>query len=184
MVHDLRKGIPFESESVDVVYHSHLLEHLDRDVAERFLIEAKRVLKPGGIQRIVVPDFEKLARGYIAHLARCAEEPNEHARHEIYIAAMIEQSVRRESRGPSEQSPLRRRIENVLLGDARRRGETHQWMYDRISLGTLLVRLGFRDPRVHQYHSSGVAGWNRYGLDVDEQGRQYKLESLYLEVER
>src|SRR5579862_7444640 len=28
LVHDLRKGIPFEGNSVDAVYHSHFLEHL------------------------------------------------------------------------------------------------------------------------------------------------------------
>lgn len=58
IVHNLAKGIPFPDGSVDVVYHSHLLEHLDRDVAERFLREVQRVLRLGGIQRIVVPDLE------------------------------------------------------------------------------------------------------------------------------
>src|SRR5688500_11576742 len=51
-VHDFRKGIPFESGSVDAVYHSHMLEHFDRDIAKNFLLEVKRVLKVGGIHRI------------------------------------------------------------------------------------------------------------------------------------
>lgn len=48
LVRDLSKGIPFDADSVDVVYHSHMLEHLERDVAESFLREAHRVLKRGG----------------------------------------------------------------------------------------------------------------------------------------
>jgi hypothetical protein len=36
-VHDLSKGIPFQDSSIDAVYHCHLLEYLDRDVAVRFL---------------------------------------------------------------------------------------------------------------------------------------------------
>ena len=32
IVHDLRKGIPAPDDSVDVVYHSHVLEHIDREV--------------------------------------------------------------------------------------------------------------------------------------------------------
>ncbi|MEO1054473.1 MAG: methyltransferase domain-containing protein, partial [Bacteroidota bacterium] len=68
MVHNLSKGIPFDSNSVDMVYHSHLFEHLDRDIAEGFLNEVKRVLKPGGIHRIVVPDMEYLCKAYLTHL--------------------------------------------------------------------------------------------------------------------
>lgn len=30
LVHDLSRGIPFPDASVDVVYHSHMLEHLGR----------------------------------------------------------------------------------------------------------------------------------------------------------
>ena len=62
LVHDLSTGIPFDDDTVDVVYHSHVLEHLDRDVARKFLLEVKRVLRPGGIHRIVVPDFEYICR--------------------------------------------------------------------------------------------------------------------------
>src|SRR4051812_31663369 len=38
MAHDLKKGIPFAANSVDGVYHSHLLEHIDRPIASVFLI--------------------------------------------------------------------------------------------------------------------------------------------------
>ena len=48
IVWDLRRGIPFESETFDIVYHSHFLEHIDSDKALRFLGECYRVLKPGG----------------------------------------------------------------------------------------------------------------------------------------
>jgi SAM-dependent methyltransferase len=59
LVHDLARGIPFPDQSIDAVYHSHTLEHLDRATAKRFLSEVLRVLKPGGIHRIVVPDLER-----------------------------------------------------------------------------------------------------------------------------
>src|SRR5688572_15157705 len=50
--HDLRKGIPFEDGSVDAVYHSHMLEHIDRVAVPGFLGEVRRVLRPGGVHRI------------------------------------------------------------------------------------------------------------------------------------
>lgn len=147
-VHNLAKGIPFETNSVDVVYHSHLLEHLDRDIAEEFLLEARRVLKPGGIHRIVVPDFEKACREYISHVELCNLKSEEREKHEVYIAALLEQSVRKEAYWTRKQKPIRRFFENLILGDARKRGETHQWMYDQISLKALLTTLGYREVYV------------------------------------
>ena len=63
--HDLRKGISFPDGKFDVVYHSHLLEHFPRAQALPFLRECYRVLKPGGIIRVAVPDLERIARVYL-----------------------------------------------------------------------------------------------------------------------
>jgi SAM-dependent methyltransferase len=182
LVHDLAKGIPFNSDSVDVVYHSHLLEHLDRKVAESFLFEVKRILKPGGIHRIVAPDFEKACMAYIAHISICETDPSESGKHDAYIANLLEQSVRREAFGTSRQNSLRRIIENLILGDARRRGETHQWMYDRINLKAKLINIGYEEVHVQDYNTSLIPNWTEYGLDVDQEGNQYKRESLYIEA--
>ena len=188
LIHNLANGIPFESASVDMVYNSHMLEHLDRPVAERFLAEARRVLKPGGIHRIVVPDFEKMCRTYIAHVEYCDANPcrpsDRGDPHDSYIAPIIEQSVRREASGMSRQPWMRRLIEGLLVGDARRRGETHQWMYDRISLKEKLVCAGYEEVRLQDYQSSLLRNWADYGLDVDENGREYKPGSLYMEALR
>lgn len=182
MVHDVTRGMPFSSDSIDVVYHSHMLEHLDRDVAERFLIEVKRVLRPGGTHRIVVPDFEQACRAYLAHVSTCETSPDESSDHDSYIARLLEQSVRIEAHGTSQQRSLRRLVENLVLGDARRRGETHQWMYDRISLSEKLTSTGHREVLVQDYNSSRIPNWNEYALDLDEEGNQYKPGSLYVEA--
>lgn len=181
-VHNLAKGIPYPSDSADVVYHSHVLEHLDRPVAEAFLKEIHRVLKPGGTIRIVVPDLERICRDYLDHIGKCETDPAEAQRHERYIAEMLEQSVRREAYGTSTQPPVRRFIENLLLGDARRRGETHQWMYDRISLPLLLQHVGFREPTLETHRTSRIQNFDTYSLDVDEAGEEYKPGSIYVEA--
>jgi hypothetical protein len=166
------------------VYHSHLLEHLDKDIAKIFLLEVRRVLKPGSIQRIVVPDLEKACRDYISHISISENNYNEASNHDSYVAVIIEQSVRREASGTSQQKPLRRFIENAFLGDARRKGETHQWMYDRINLSALLVSLGYKNPQLQSYNTSLIPNWNHYGLDLDENGNEYKPESLYVEAQK
>jgi predicted SAM-dependent methyltransferase len=63
---DLSKCIPFESESFDVVYSSHVLEHFSKSKAVEFINECYRILKKDGIIRIVVPDLETICRLYIS----------------------------------------------------------------------------------------------------------------------
>jgi SAM-dependent methyltransferase len=60
---DLNSNFPYENNSVDEILTSHFLEHLKlRTEAVPFLKECNRVLKPGGILSIIVPDFEMLTK--------------------------------------------------------------------------------------------------------------------------
>ena len=58
------KYIPEKDNSVDILYSSHMLEHLDKEETNQFLKEARRILVLGGIIRVVVPDFDKLVNDY------------------------------------------------------------------------------------------------------------------------
>ncbi len=50
--------------SLDMVYMSHVLEHVPRGQVLQSLKEMWRVLKPGGLLRISVPDFDHIIRIY------------------------------------------------------------------------------------------------------------------------
>ena len=63
--HDITQGIPYADNSFDAVYHSHVFEHLKPEQGERLLKDCFRVLAPGGVLRIVVPDLEKIAQLYL-----------------------------------------------------------------------------------------------------------------------
>jgi SAM-dependent methyltransferase len=54
----------FEDASFEAVYASHLLEHLHTDVAEHCLRETYRVLAPGGVLRLAVPDLDRMVGDY------------------------------------------------------------------------------------------------------------------------
>jgi predicted SAM-dependent methyltransferase len=54
---DVNKPFPFPDNSVECAFCSHLLEHLHPITAARMFAELLRVLKPGGIFRVVVPDL-------------------------------------------------------------------------------------------------------------------------------
>jgi predicted SAM-dependent methyltransferase len=63
--HDLRNGVPAADNSLDLAYHSHMLEHLSYQDGIIFLKECFRVLKPGGTMRILVPDLELWINAYV-----------------------------------------------------------------------------------------------------------------------
>lgn len=55
----------FENDSVELIYASHILEHFGRHQYEDVLAEWCRVLSPGGVLRLAVPDFEACAKLYV-----------------------------------------------------------------------------------------------------------------------
>jgi len=93
---DLRRTLPFESASCDAVYAAHVLEHLAPAEAGRLAAEIHRVLKPGGIVRVVVPDLEGVARAYLASLERAAAEssPERLWQHRWMTVELLDQLVR------------------------------------------------------------------------------------------
>jgi len=184
IVHDLKKGLPYENNSVDAVYHSHLLEHIDRSMVKDFLLEIFRVLKPDGVQRIVVPDLYYLCKSYVENHEKCIQHNQIIKNHDNYVAAILEQAVRKEAYGSSKQNKIVRKIENLILGDARKRGETHQWMYDSVNLKNILDEVGFKNIKVQTFSTSYIINWNKYGLDLDKENKEYKNGSLYIEAKK
>lgn len=55
----------FSDNTVDLIYVCHVLEHFKRNQVESVLREWLRVLRPGGILRVSVPDFSALASLYV-----------------------------------------------------------------------------------------------------------------------
>ncbi len=64
--HDVRRGLPFSDASVSAIFAAHFLEHLDEPASGALLRECHRVLQPGGVLRIIVPDLRQLASQYLA----------------------------------------------------------------------------------------------------------------------
>ncbi|MBU1632427.1 MAG: methyltransferase domain-containing protein [Nanoarchaeota archaeon] len=56
--------LPFENNSVDLFYSSHVIEHLEDETVKRILKECYRTLKYGGGIRITCPDMDKAYEAY------------------------------------------------------------------------------------------------------------------------
>jgi predicted SAM-dependent methyltransferase len=119
--YDLRRGLPYEANSFDAVYHSHVLEHLTQKDAVSMLHQCRQVLRPGGVMRVVVPDLEGIARTYLQTLEAAAGEDDEMAvaNHHWMTLELLDQMTRRRCGG--EMGSAMRRIDQPNLQFIRQR---------------------------------------------------------------
>jgi len=102
IAHNLLLGIPLENDSVNVVYHSHVLEHFPREKASGFLKECNRVLKPGGIIRIAIPDLGQIIAHYVRLTSMLQTAPTDSqlwADYDWIMLELYDQTVRNRSGG-------------------------------------------------------------------------------------
>jgi len=118
---NLIQGIPFEADRFEVLYHSQVLEHIPKEKAPAFLAECLRVLRPGGILRVVVPDLEDIATEYLRLLQenRAAPSARAAADYDWMLLEMYDQVVRNHSGGAMAEYLRQPGIVNKDFVDAR-----------------------------------------------------------------
>jgi predicted SAM-dependent methyltransferase len=126
---DIVKGLPVNENSCDGLYCSHVLEHLSLNDFRKALTNSYRILKKGGIFRLVVPDLEIEARSYIRELDR--NNPSSSVK---FIGSTLIGTVER-PRGI-------RGITEHIFGNSR-----HLWMWDTQSITHELQNTGFTGIR-------------------------------------
>lgn len=69
--------------------------------------------------------------------------------------------------------------------DPRRSGESHKWMYDRLSLRLLVEEAGFIGFSITSYADSRIPHWDKYNLDRSALGDyRRKPDSIYVECQK
>lgn len=95
VAHNLMEPLTFGENTFDAVYHSHVLEHMPKRYAPVFLSECYRILKPGGILRVVVPDLEFAVREYLKQLQKAKTgDSNEAEKLEYLTINLLDQMTR------------------------------------------------------------------------------------------
>ena len=56
--------IPLQDNTVQIIYTSHVIEHMRDSVVNELFKEFYRILQPGGVVRIVAPDMEAYIKSY------------------------------------------------------------------------------------------------------------------------
>lgn len=81
----------------------------------------------------------------------------------------------------NEKERYKQQIKHLEIGRFRATGENHQWMYDRYSLGQLLMSSGFTGVEVKDAFSSSIPTWNTFELESKD-GVVFKPDSLFMEA--
>jgi len=126
---DIVSGLPVPAGTADGVYASHVLEHLTRSDFEVALQNTFRLLRPGGVFRLIVPDLEARARMYLEKV----QAGDQHASDWFMIATHL--GVQRRPKSLIDRA-------SRLFG-----GSMHLWMWDFNGMKTQLERAGFADVR-------------------------------------
>ncbi|MCA9669791.1 MAG: methyltransferase domain-containing protein [Myxococcales bacterium] len=161
--------VPHPTGSLDVVYASHFLEHIDREDALNLLKDIHRALRSGGVVRIVVPDLEHLTREYVTALAE--DESNDPPAN--YYLKRLEVIDNAHYRRPMM------RLRTALLVAFGLHGMRHRWMWDWRSMRAAMIEAGFNSPRRCQNAGSSVPS-----LRQAETATPMGEHSLYVEAVR
>src|SRR5260221_7398704 len=145
-VHDIRKPLPFPDCSADAVYASHVLEHLYREQGQNLIREAFRVLAPGGVVRVIVPDLNNIVSEYLGNRPFGELSASENA---LSPGDLLNERLLMRWPSPSRRNVVMR------VYEAWQDFHSHKWMYDERSLSSLIRSAGFVDV-VRRNHSESL----------------------------
>lgn len=143
---DIVKGLPIPADSCEGVYCSHILEHLSLYDFRIALQNTKKIIRPNGIFRLVLPDLEWSAKHY-----------SQNASDEAAYEFMKETSLGQEKRARGFRGLI-----STWLGNSQ-----HLWMWDYKSIKLELENAGFVGVRRASLGDSSDPVFNI----VEEEGR-------------
>lgn len=158
---DIVSGLPVKAASVDGLYCSHILEHLDRDSIVPALANSFSILRPGGIFRLVMPDLVWRARQFLA----------DHEAGDVNAADAFMETCYLGQRAPTRSINAKAR---AMFGNA-----DHRWMYDVPLMKHLLSQVGFTDIRECEFGDSA----DPHFKEVEEHGRFFDTGHKELALE-
>jgi len=148
------RRLPVPTGSADVVYSSHMLEHLDKKEAMQFLMEARRVLTHEGIIRLAVPDLRRMIADY---------ETDGDA----------DRLVSRTQLAHTRPQTVLQKLRWLFVADR----SHHRWMYDANSLALLLAKAGFSHVVMEPAGTTTIPNPGDLNL------REREDESVYVEAQ-
>ncbi len=175
-LHNCRRKLPFTSNSIDYIYASHLLEHFKKFEAERIINDCFRILRKGGLMRVVVPDLESLVKKYLEkdvdYFKKLNDLMNFNKKKEGNADTFLLADILMDTFYPHFYKTKPAGIKKLMTFFIR----PHCWMYDCESLKHLLKNAGFKNVQRRSFGEGRVPDLDI--LDV------FPEMSLYVEAEK
>lgn len=131
-------NLPYPDNIFDQVFTSHMIEHIPSVKIEETLCEINRVMKQGGIMRILTPDLRKLAEAYVNNdweaMRRYIAEDGSGIQTELGMGGSLMNFIS----APGFDNVVLSSDYSEVLGSY-----GHVYCYDRQMLGKLLEHYGF-----------------------------------------
>ncbi|HEY4797625.1 MAG TPA: methyltransferase domain-containing protein [Bacteroidia bacterium] len=145
----MTKPFSFSDNSIDVIYSSHTFEHLTYEEAQFAFSECYRILKPAGIIRIIVPDFEELVNAYLSDKA--ADPKNA--------------SMKFHKNSGYFELPVPNSFFGLMPFYFKRKNN-HQFLYDEMALRKQFEAAGFREISRKRFQESEIQ--NIKEIDIEK----------------
>ncbi|HTU91891.1 MAG TPA: methyltransferase domain-containing protein [Gemmataceae bacterium] len=141
---NLDRRFPWQDNSIAAIYIGEVLEHFTREKGSHLLVNCYRVLKPGGVLRVRVPDNAQFWANYLAEYESVLQKPR------------------------SERTMDHTRWIGMFFRDIcvtrpwySSMGHYHKWMYDEVSLIKTLEEQGFIQVERRAYLDSQIEDIDR-----------------------
>ncbi len=142
-------NIKLPDESCDIVFCSHVFEHIPHTRLPIVLSEINRILRPGGVLRLLTPDLEIVAKAYVnkdENFFRQAKNEDESLRTDLGLGGMMMNFVV----SPGQDTALfDRNLQTFIAGYA------HLYCYDYSMLDIMLTKLGY-SSRKAEFNDSEI----------------------------
>jgi len=181
MVMDFNKfvKIPRQDDFYDLVYASHVLEHINPAKTIQVLKEVRRVMKKGATFRIIVPDAKKSMIKFLNgdHFPlfekRKTNYRSKNHNKQNYVPMTNFEAMRQCFISLSSQSTLQQQYDNSALA--------HQNAWDFESIKADLIRSGFiKDNIFLASYENKISNFEFENI-LNSEAREYE-RSLYLEA--
>lgn len=143
---DVTLPLKFQDQSVDFVFHEHLIEHLDEVDGFNFMNECYRILKQGGVMRVSCPSIDGFIKAYQNWEGLSEEYKKEHGNKSSFFNNA---TLRESANYIGKKIEPSGKISQISNSDG-----WHKFLYSESDISEKLTTIGFKKIVFCQKHQS------------------------------